>query len=212
MAVCQWCEQEMTVGVSCTVEALHRAGERIEMRPWGSERGWSARARCGDCGTPPGGFHHLGCDIQECPVCRGQMMSCGCRFDEDGPDPEADPDDDDDGYGGDDELDALWEPFVDANGCPTERIRSGGRELIIHYDDLPQEDVTVLRGIPVTTALRTAIDLAPTLGQPQLERMVEDMLQRRLFTIAEARVRLTAQDMVTRPGARILRRLLFEAD
>jgi hypothetical protein len=32
----------------------------------------------------PGGFHHPGCDLQSCPVCGGQMMTCGCRFDEDG--------------------------------------------------------------------------------------------------------------------------------
>jgi hypothetical protein len=38
-----------------------------------------------------GGLHHLGCDMQRCPCCGGQLISCGCRFDED----EDDEDDDD---------------------------------------------------------------------------------------------------------------------
>jgi hypothetical protein len=29
--------------------------------------------------------HHPGCDLERCPLCRQQAMSCGCRFDEDGP-------------------------------------------------------------------------------------------------------------------------------
>ncbi len=33
-----------------------------------------------------GGFHHLGCDVARCPVCHGQQISCGCRFDEWGED------------------------------------------------------------------------------------------------------------------------------
>jgi hypothetical protein len=197
MAICTWCEREMTSKVTCTVSTLHRSGTVVEMIPWGRERGWTARVPCHDCGTPPGGFHHLGCDIQECAVCHGQMIGCGCRYDEDGP-------------GQDDDGDAdVWEPFIDANGCVTERIQLAGEEVIVHYDDLPAEDVTVLGGIPVTTPLRTAIDLAPTLTRPELERMVDDMLRRRLFTLAEARRRLNDEDMIARPGAQILRRLLF---
>jgi hypothetical protein len=87
----------MTTAASCSVQALHRNDVPIPLRPWGSEHGWRANGRCGDCGVQPGGFHHLGCDIQECPVCSGQMLSCGCRFDEDPPE------DDDDEYDDDDE-------------------------------------------------------------------------------------------------------------
>jgi hypothetical protein len=86
MAVCTWCELEMTTAASCTVTALHRGGERTEMIPWGREPGWSATSRCHDCGVTSGGFHHPGCDVQCCPLCGRQMLSCGCRFDEDGPD------------------------------------------------------------------------------------------------------------------------------
>ena len=83
MAACNWCNGEMTEGDACSVSELHRNGVAVKMIRFGDERGRAGVARCGDCGVRRGGFHHLGCDMQRCPVCGGQMMSCGCRFDED---------------------------------------------------------------------------------------------------------------------------------
>lgn len=39
----------------------------------------TAAARCHDCGVAPGGIHHLGCDCERCPNCRGQLISCDCE-------------------------------------------------------------------------------------------------------------------------------------
>lgn len=33
-------------------------------------------ARCGDCGAKMGEYHKLYCDIQRCPICGGQLLSC----------------------------------------------------------------------------------------------------------------------------------------
>ena len=164
------------------------------MIPWGKERGWAARARCGDCGVVRGGFHHPGCDIQRCPLCCGQMMSCDCRFDEDGPDEE--------------DEDEVLDVYFDGNGNLTERVREGGQEVILHYGDLPEGDITTVHGIPVTTPLRTVIDLAPEVDRHQLERMVQDCLERRLFTVEEAWTRVEQPDMHDRPGAVLLREVL----
>ena len=88
MAICDDCEQEMRVATSCVVTELHLDGAVHRLPRWGAERGWPRPSgRCGDCGVQPGGAHHLGCDIAECPRCRGQLLSCGCPFDEFPPDP-----------------------------------------------------------------------------------------------------------------------------
>ncbi len=71
------------MATSCVVTELHIEGKAFPLARWGAERYWpKATGRCGDCGVQPGGAHHLGCDIAECPRCRGQLLSCGCPFDE----------------------------------------------------------------------------------------------------------------------------------
>lgn len=78
MAVCHDCEQEMLVAASCTVDELVIRGERFPrqrvFRPVGRD------GRCGDCGIESAGFHHLGCDLESCPRCGRQLLSCGCPW------------------------------------------------------------------------------------------------------------------------------------
>jgi hypothetical protein len=83
MAICLDCDREMLTAPSCVVSTLHLGGVPFPLTPYGRD-GTSARAggRCGDCGVEPGGFHHLGCDLQSCPRCQRQLLSCGCPFDE----------------------------------------------------------------------------------------------------------------------------------
>jgi len=54
------------------------------------------------------------------------------------------------------------EIYFDGNGSLTERRRLGGQAMVVHYDDLPEKDITVVEGIPCTTALRTVIDIPRT--------------------------------------------------
>ncbi len=90
----------------------------------------------------------------------------------------------------------------------TERTWIGGHEVVIHRDDVPESDVTTVKGIRCTTALRTVIDAAPDVEDDHLEEIVQDCLERGLFTIDQAWRRLAEPDMADRRGAELLRRVL----
>lgn len=102
------------------------------------------------------------------------------------------------------------EMYVDANGCLTEVVALGGQVVVVHYDDIPESDITTVRGLRCTTPLRTAIDIAPETSQAELKRIVRDFLDRGLFTVEEALTRLAQPDMASRRGAELLRRALPE--
>jgi hypothetical protein len=36
---------------------------------------------CGDCGVREGEIHHFGCDMERCPFCGCQLISCECDYD-----------------------------------------------------------------------------------------------------------------------------------
>jgi hypothetical protein len=98
--------------------------------------------------------------------------------------------------------------YIDANGCLAERFAMDGRDVIVHYDDVPESDITSINGVRCTTALRTVIDVAAELDGAELEQIVRDCLDRRLFTPEEALERVAKPDMLTRPGAESLRQIV----
>ena len=99
---------------------------------------------------------------------------------------------------------------VDANGCPADRVVTGGQPVIVHYDDIPESDITSVNGIPCTTPLRTVIDLAPQLGRDDLALMVRHCLDRGLFTAEDVLARVVEPDMQARRGATLLRQALSD--
>lgn len=36
--------------------------------------------KCHDCETEEGRLHNFGCDMERCPFCGGQLISCGCMY------------------------------------------------------------------------------------------------------------------------------------
>ncbi len=76
-AICKMCDQDMMVADGC-LETYFTWNERIYQRfKVGEPPDWS-EDRCHDCGAKDGKYHHIGCDTERCPICKGQMLGCSC--------------------------------------------------------------------------------------------------------------------------------------
>lgn len=87
MAICNWCEKEMSGNEgadSCIANnfVLFPDGEKLLPIPYDPDYG-DEDQRCHDCNIKRGGFHHPGCDMERCPKCFCQLISCGCLDEED---------------------------------------------------------------------------------------------------------------------------------
>ena len=85
MAKCECCEGEMDStkpgavdGCAASVEIEFPDGAKRIPVPFFPPMPGERFARCGDCGVKAGHNHHPGCDMERCPKCHHQLISCGC--------------------------------------------------------------------------------------------------------------------------------------
>ena len=69
--------QEIT-SVSIDGVEHHRVRYGDEQDDWGADG-----VSCHDCAVVKGQLHVPGCDVERCPVCGGQAISCDCPYDGD---------------------------------------------------------------------------------------------------------------------------------
>ena len=77
MAICKWCDLEMLdeETTSCPANrSVAFAGHTFVTVPYAPDE----PHRCHDCGIAAQGKHHPGCDMERCPACGGQLISCFC--------------------------------------------------------------------------------------------------------------------------------------
>jgi hypothetical protein len=81
MAKCRDCKKEMLKVTSCDKPMLIicKDGEECETLKRDTAY-FDVNSHCHDCDieNKVGNLHHFGCDMERCPKCGGQLISCGC--------------------------------------------------------------------------------------------------------------------------------------
>ena len=71
MGKCEHCEKEIAMVDGCTqVDIRYNNFLYCPIKS-------TIKGRC-DCGVKEDKYHHPGCDKEICPVCKGQLLTCGC--------------------------------------------------------------------------------------------------------------------------------------
>lgn len=77
LETCPACRQPYD-GTSCTGRLPLKDGEQTVPHVPNTPHWDDGHSECEDCGARPGGVHHPGCRLEDCPLCSCQLISCRC--------------------------------------------------------------------------------------------------------------------------------------
>lgn len=77
MAKCDCCQKDMLKAEDCPANRMVDYPDGTKL-PASTEHFDEPSGKCHDCGIKHGNYHHPGCDVERCPKCKGQLISCGC--------------------------------------------------------------------------------------------------------------------------------------
>ena len=79
MAICKRCNKDMLDDEvkTCDKNRFIKYSDGLKL-PTSDYHFNERTGRCHDCGIKHGGKHHLCCDVERCPRCGDQLISCGC--------------------------------------------------------------------------------------------------------------------------------------
>jgi len=77
-AICEPCGLEMHTH-GCTIDKVDIDGHTHQRLPYNARFDGIEGQRCHDCSALPGQYHHWGCDMERCPACGYQLISCECQ-------------------------------------------------------------------------------------------------------------------------------------
>jgi hypothetical protein len=77
MAICTACNCDMLLVDDCSDNRTIKYADGLEL-PSSTYHFNEPNGRCHDCGIKHGNYHHDGCDVEQCPRCKEQLISCAC--------------------------------------------------------------------------------------------------------------------------------------
>lgn len=81
---CEICKKDILTSDGCSIDTINVEGKTYKRIKVGDKDDFNqgiedTEFRCHDCNAKNGHYHHWGCDVERCPSCKQQLISCECK-------------------------------------------------------------------------------------------------------------------------------------